>query len=134
MSPYNEVAYDDLEYTTSGLFLLNGEPFSGATIDRDEAGHKVCEVLFVKGHENGVARSWHSNGQLQGETPYVDGMMHGIRREFSDDGLLRSEEVIEFGTLMRKEVRDRTGQVVDLYERQPFDPLYQNVIKRRAGA
>ena len=134
MSHYIEVAYDDLEYSTSGVFLLDGEPFSGTAVDRDQEGRKVSEVPFVNGHENGVARSWHANGQIEGETPYVDGIMHGIRREFFDDGSLRGEETIEFGTLMRKEVLNHTGQVVDHYERQPSDPLYQNVVKQRAEA
>ncbi|MEI8376755.1 MAG: hypothetical protein WCJ35_28405 [Planctomycetota bacterium] len=132
MSHQTEVKYDDLEYTPEGLFLLDGQPYSGTALNRDSEGRKVSEVPFLNGREHGVARSWYANGQLAEETPYLDGTMHGIRREMFEDGSLQSEEVIEFGTLMRKAVHDHKGQLVDHYERQPSDPLYQNVLQRRS--
>ena len=132
MSHHTDIPYDDLEYTPEGLFLLNGKPFSGTTVDRDPEGRKLSEVPFRDGREHGIARSWHRNGQLAGETPYVDGIMHGIRRELFDDGSLKSEEVIEFGTLMRKEVHARCGEITERYERAPSDPLFQNVVRRRS--
>jgi hypothetical protein len=128
-----DVAYDDLDYMPDGLFLLNGRPFSGVTIDRGSDGQKVCEVPFVNGREHGIARSWYPDGRLKGESPYKNGMLHGTRREFYEDGSLESEEELEFGILLRKTVRDRQGQIVETFEREPSDVLYQNVLRFRAG-
>ena len=38
-----------------------------------------------------VERTWYSNGQLQTETPYVDGEKHGIHREWLYTGPLLNE-------------------------------------------
>jgi hypothetical protein len=134
MSQRVEIGYDDLDYVTKGeaVFLFKGQPFSGTTIDRYPDGRVECEVSFEDGREHGAARDWHPNGQIGGETPYLWGVIHGLVREWFDDGSLHVEARVEFGWLMRKEVRNEKAEVVEVYERPPTDPMYQYVLKRRA--
>ena len=129
-----EIRYDDLDYLSEGIFVLNGKPFTGTAIDRDVEGRKESEVLFVDGHEDGVARSWHANGQLRSEIPYRLGVAHGSCRKWYEDGALKSEEKVEFGILMKRVVRDPNGDVVESYERRPSDPLHEKVLKQRQGS
>jgi len=131
MTQNTEIKYDDLDYTSEGLFLLNGQPFTGVTIDRNDHGVKIGEVSFLNGREHGVARSWYPNGRPRTEGPYVHGETHGVVKEWFDDGALKSETVCEFGVPMRWEKRDRGANVIEVFERPSTDVLYQNVIKRR---
>jgi antitoxin component YwqK of YwqJK toxin-antitoxin module len=133
MTQNTEIKYDDLEYLSEGLFLFNGQPFTGVTIDRNERGVKISEVPFVDGREHGMARSWHANGRLSMEGLYVHGESRGLVKEWFEDGSLKSETVWEFGVPMRWEKRDRSGNVIEVFERQSTDVLYQNVVKRRAA-
>ena len=60
--------------------------------------------------------------------------MHGVRREWFEDGSLKSEETIEFGWLMKKAVHNERHEVVELYERPETDPKYQEILEwRRRG-
>ena len=127
-----EIGYDDLD-CVDGRFLRHGRPFTGVTIDRDAQGRKRCEVPFLAGHEHGTSRSWHPNGRLAAETPYIHGGRHGTHREWFDDGSLHIQIENEFGWMMRKEVRNRTGEVAERYERPASDAVYQSILRKRAA-
>ena len=66
------------------------------------------------------------------ERPYIHGESHGLGHEWFDDGSQKCETVFEFGVMMRREVRDRQGIVTEVFQRQPSDVLYQNVLHRRS--
>jgi hypothetical protein len=131
MNDHAEIAYDDLAYV-EGIFLHNAQPFTGVTIDRDARGRKICEVPFVAGREHGTARSWHPNGRSPAETPYIHGARHGTHRQWFDDASLHVQIENEFGWMMRKQVRSRTGEIVETYERPPSDSVYQTILRKRA--
>ena len=48
---------------------------------------------------NGLARSWHQNGQLESEGTLINGMMDGVVREWHPNGVLKKEETRLRGTL-----------------------------------
>jgi antitoxin component YwqK of YwqJK toxin-antitoxin module len=125
-----EVDPDTLEYE-NGVFLFDGQLFTGLGVQRYPEGKKRDEVPFVNGREDGIARSWHRNGRLAGETTYVRGVKHGPRREWFDDGSLKSEELFEFDLLMRKEVRNERQEVIEHNECSTTAPIYQKIIERR---
>lgn len=128
----SKVKYDDLEYLPEGVFLFDSRPFTGVAIDRNNSGAIISEVPFVDGRQHGLARTWHANGRPSLERPYVHGESHGLAHEWFEDGSLKSETVFEFGTMMKRELRDRTGTLVEMFIRPSSDQLYQNVLKRRA--
>src|SRR4030095_9699772 len=86
MNQQQEVVYDDLEYLSEGVFLFNGQPFTGLGVDHHPDGSRSGAVPFETGREHGVSRSWHRNGQLAVETTYVHGIKHGPKREWFEDG------------------------------------------------
>ena len=48
------------------------------------------------GRPHGVGRSWYPSGQLQSETPFRDGVAHGIWKHWADDGrLLGTFEMVD---------------------------------------
>ena len=126
-----EIGYDDLDYV-DGRFLRHGRPFTGVTIDRDARGRKRCEVPFLAGHEHGTSRSWHPNGRLAAETPYIHGAATAPTASGSTTAPRTSRSKNEFGWMMRKEVRNRTGEIIELYERPVSDAVYQTILKKRA--
>jgi len=111
------ISYNDLEYLPEGIYLFQGKAFTGVAVDYDVCGVKNYELPFLDGHEHGLARGWHLNGQLGAETPYANGVVHGTQREWFEDGSLRSETICEFGHIVRREVRNQRQEVVELYER-----------------
>lgn len=132
MTQKSEVKYDDLEYLSEGIFLFDSRPFTGVAIDRNDRGAVISEVPFVHGLQHGLARAWHGNGRPSLERPYTHGESHGPAHEWFEDGSLKSETIFEFGIMMKQEVRDRAGTVVEMFVRPSSDQLFQNVLKRRA--
>ena len=132
MTKQSEIKYDDLEYLPEGIFLFDSRPFTGVAIDRNESGMVISEVPFVDGFEHGLSRAWHPNGRLALERPYIHGESHGLAHEWFEDGSLKSETAFEYGVMMKRELRDRTGAVIEMFVRPSSDQLYQNVLNRRA--
>lgn len=126
-----EAQYDDLFYD-NGKFYLDGQIFTGVGIQRNGNGVKISEVPFVEGCEHGLGQSWYNNGALKGCTPYRHGIIHGVRRRWFADGSVQSEEVFEYGWLMKKEVRNENQQIVESYDRPASDPKYQEIVKLRS--
>jgi antitoxin component YwqK of YwqJK toxin-antitoxin module len=133
MSQNTQPGYDDLDYMPEGIFLFNAKPFTGVAIDHNEHGVKISEAPFVDGKEHGVFKAWHANGRLSWERPYVHGESHGVGREWYEDGSLKSETTYEFGVMMKREIRDREGKIIEVFQRSN-DQLYKNVLMRREQA
>jgi len=123
------VDFDSLKYE-NGLFLFNEQPFTGCAVQPCPEGSPWREIPFVNGTERGVVRSGHRNGRLE-ETPCVRGAKHGIEREWFENGSLKSESLVEFGCLMRKEARNEQQEVIEHYERAASDPMYSKIIAWR---
>jgi TolB-like protein len=68
---------DELDSRNGTLFLRRtGEPFTG------------------------VIREWHSNGQINAEAPFQDGVVHGPYREWLRDGTLIVDETYDMGSVI----------------------------------
>jgi antitoxin component YwqK of YwqJK toxin-antitoxin module len=46
----------------------------------------ASEVEFVDGVQHGVARDWYRDGQIHGYTEFSRGVRHGFEQEWFEDG------------------------------------------------
>lgn len=126
-----EIAYDDLEYTSKGIFLLDGLPFTGKAHERDVNGNCICEIEFNMGKEHGMARGFFSNGSVKQETSYVAGKKHGTEKEWFENGRIKQECVFEFGVMMKSKGWASDGKLVNEFLRPCDDYLFKLVEKER---
>lgn len=91
-----EVAYKDLGWEKD-LYTLNGKPFTGVGLDTFKDGKPKSRWEIKDGMLHGVVREWHDNGQLMVETHYADNKRHGLNRYWSKEGQLFKEQVYEHG-------------------------------------
>jgi antitoxin component YwqK of YwqJK toxin-antitoxin module len=61
------------------------------------------ESHLLDGQLHGVLCTWHKNGQLATETPYVHGLLHGVCRQWSETGEPLGSFVMEHGTGIQKQ-------------------------------
>jgi antitoxin component YwqK of YwqJK toxin-antitoxin module len=66
-------------------------------------GRVFQEVPFVGGEINGVLREWHRNGVLAKEVPMKDGLRHGICKQWNDKGELLGTFEMNMGTGLSKQ-------------------------------
>ena len=88
----SEVALD----RDQGLFMHDGEPFSGFASASHDTGVIAERAGFLDGRRHGAWLRWAADGTLRQETPYVSGRIHGTTRTWFRDGALRTE-----GTMVR---------------------------------
>jgi hypothetical protein len=73
-------------------------------------GRVFQEVPFVGGEINGVLREWHRNGVLAKEVPMKDGLRHGICKQWNDKGEILGTFEMNMGTGISKQWFP-TGQI-----------------------
>jgi antitoxin component YwqK of YwqJK toxin-antitoxin module len=125
------VQYDDLHYTSEGLFKYDGIPFTGSGVQHSENGALWCEVHFVDGHEHGMARDYFPSGKVKCEIPYFRGVMHGSKREWFEQGGLKKQCELVYGVLMESTEWTADNVVVEHFVRDPGDMLAKIAEKRR---
>ncbi len=66
-------------------------------------GRVFQEVPFVGGEINGVLREWHRNGVLAKEVPMKDGLRHGICKQWNEKGEILGTFEMNMGTGISKQ-------------------------------
>lgn len=66
-------------------------------------GRVFQEVPFVGGQINGVIREWHRNGNIAREVPMKDGVRQGICKQWNDKGELLGTFEMSMGTGISKQ-------------------------------
>jgi antitoxin component YwqK of YwqJK toxin-antitoxin module len=80
------------------LFLYRGEPYTGeAFFLRGKDDQPMVMRSYVSGVQEGVWRTWHSNGRLYKEGEVKLGKEHGRYLEYFENGLLRYEYFYDSG-------------------------------------
>lgn len=80
------------------LFTFDGEPYSGeAFFLSTEDGLPLVMRNYVAGHQEGIWRTWYSNGRLSKEGDLKDGTEHGRYLEYHENGILRYAYFYELG-------------------------------------
>ena len=109
-----------------------GRPW-GLFVDRDEAGQELArtqldagtgklvrasssrrtESDYVDGLLHGVHREYDADGRLRGESHWAGGEMHGVATRWDESGAKRSEQRYVDGARDGEETRWRDGHVVE---------------------
>lgn len=85
-----------LDYGPDLIVTLDGVAFTGIAYE-DSPAHGRSELSYREGLQDGPARDWYPSGVLKGESPYVQGVIHGFVKEFAESGQLLSEVLYTYG-------------------------------------
>ncbi len=78
----------------TNIFLFEGRPFNGVLVPRGGAGG---ETPYVEGKIHGSVREWYPDGRLALEAQYEYGDRVGVNRTWWPDGRLRTYEEFSAG-------------------------------------
>jgi hypothetical protein len=86
-------------HKVDGLFFAPdaNKPFSGVVVEYYDDETLKSRSHINEGRLNGVSEGWHRNGQLQIRESYENGVAHGQRTKWLEDGIRESEGRIEQG-------------------------------------
>ena len=88
------VEYSELEYENDGSFSLDGKPFTGTATDaHKKSGKPSKNYQFKDGKLHGLIREWFDNGQLAAKKFYKEGMRHGKTEYWDEDGELTATKI-----------------------------------------
>ncbi|MFC4105060.1 toxin-antitoxin system YwqK family antitoxin [Micromonospora zhanjiangensis] len=123
-----------LDYDEDLVYTYKGERFTGTGYS-DVSGHGRSEISYVDGMQHGVARDWYPSGVLKYEASYRKNARHGASREYREDGSLSVETIYEHGILVSSTSYDESGVVVDFHAIEECDPNfgYLQQLRKRFG-
>ena len=121
-----EIDADDLLYSMEeGIFLHDGEPYTGLAREYRPAGTLVEESTYLDGVQTGPARYWYPSGQRRGEENFLNNGLHGPCKEWHPNGQLRREAVFEHSILVRDRTHDEAGRLVGEFQLTENDPMFK---------
>ena len=86
--------YRKLEYENDGSFSLDGKPFTGTATDtHKKSGNKSKNYQFKDGKLHGLVREWYDNGKLSGRKFYKEGKRHGKTEYWDEEGNLTDTKI-----------------------------------------
>lgn len=88
------VAYADLEWKDD-VYYKDGKPFSGVATAEYSAGHPKGEYPLMDGRMHGVVREWWENGQPSVETSFDMGQRNGSNKYWRKDGTIMKEQIYD---------------------------------------
>jgi antitoxin component YwqK of YwqJK toxin-antitoxin module len=92
------VEFSDLDYDEGlGLYLYQGNEFTGACSQRYSDGGLENVVQMVEGTASGVTVGWYPDGRIKFYRELSRGVRHGKWLEWAEDGSLVSERRYERG-------------------------------------
>lgn len=121
----NRVSLEELDYTSDGLYCLDGNPFTGVVEHFSNDGWIEVEEEYQDGLLSGVKREWHRQGVLRLEAACAFGARHGRCREWDDSSRLVAEEFYEFGIRVTGKRWNAEGILVEEFAIGETDPGYQ---------
>ena len=100
--PADAVDFDALDYDYDrSHYCLGGRPFTGFAVQRHSDGGLESVVTFRDGVEDGVTVGWYRSGQIEQYSEMRAESLHGIHREWDEDGELVTDEVYADGVRVR---------------------------------
>src|SRR5688572_7748639 len=84
---FNVLTYDP----DTGLYRLNGEPFSGARKTRWPKGTLRSLTQMRNGVAHGISVGWYENGQIRSYSEMENDVYHGWHIVWNEDGTKRAE-------------------------------------------
>jgi antitoxin component YwqK of YwqJK toxin-antitoxin module len=129
------VKFDDLEMSYEcGLMLHNGEPFTGVAFALDQNGHIIEEAECVDGMMDGIVREWSADGILVMEESLAFNILHGSKKRWFQNGNLKSTGEYELGICIRETEFSETGETVREYALTENDWHFDILKRYRSGS
>ena len=93
-----QVSRSELTLRNGHLYLGQGPlPFTGFLVEFYQTNLLQSRSLISNGLLNGLSEGWHTNGQLQIQESFKDGVSHGLRTKWYPDGTRMTEGLIVEG-------------------------------------
>ena len=91
-------------------------------------GLKKSEVKFRKGKEDGLFRSYYTNGKMEIQCFYLKGLMQGDYIEYHDNGAIRVQgEVIDSKRIGVWNYLDPNGKIIEAVDYDTMNPEEQKI-------
>ncbi|HUZ39634.1 MAG TPA: hypothetical protein VMV17_25205 [Streptosporangiaceae bacterium] len=121
----------ELDFDNELIYRWRGQLFTGIGYDdTSEAG--LSEISYRDGLQDGPGRDWFPSGGLKAESWYLENTLHGFSREFNEDQVMVSEEIYEYGILVRRTRWDDAGSEVESWNIDPGGPGFARLQRYRA--
>lgn len=136
----NLLSWDSALSQEEGIYLYNGEVYSGH-LNNNALNYKIkASVVLVdgllhgpfkevyadgqkrtlkqyhEGYEKGPQQGWHSNGELSYRYEADNGLKQGLYQEYYPNGNLQVESVYTDGAETKRKVKDIEGDIIVNYE------------------
>ena len=86
------IAFTLLRYDPDdGIYLLNGEPFTGVALTWWPDGQLSSVVHLQDGMTHGISVGWHFNGRPAVYNEMEHDVVHGLHIEWAEDGSVSEE-------------------------------------------
>ena len=105
------VNIDDVEFDDQ-LALVNDVPFTGLVFVMCTNGQLEAEYNYVEGLPSGIQRTWYPDGNLMEEWSAIRGRGSAWTREWYQEGTMKSERIYENGALVRVREWGEDGQLL----------------------
>jgi antitoxin component YwqK of YwqJK toxin-antitoxin module len=102
----------DAEY---GLYCYEGTPFTGVAYTVGSNGVLEAEAEYQDGLRFGKYRQWHRDGTLAAEGDFRAGVIHGCYKEWHSNGRIALEHVCEYGVTLSEKKWDENGVLLKAY-------------------
>ena len=118
----SRVTYEELDYR-DGLYYQDGVRYTGVAAWFSD-GWIESEAEYKDGLLCGVKKEWHGPDQLAREAQSKFGARHGLCREWDEAGRLITEHNYEYGVRVSGRRWDADGSLTDEFQINESDPGY----------
>ncbi len=130
-----QVDDDNLQYDEfSCLFLLDGLPFEGVSVERWPAGHLKSRTEWRGGRLHGVVREWYESGRLKSAGTLRCGSSHGLFRSYHSLGRPQIKKFCHSGYVITELEWNPQGDLVGEYTLPEDDFRFAEIRKRTFDA
>lgn len=86
-----ELEFIDIDGGGIPIYHYQGNPFTGVVVDYFFGTNKIAgETEYVNGYQEGVERNYYENGNIEYECYKKNNKLHGIYRDWDQQGNLLS--------------------------------------------
>ena len=102
------VEYPRLEYENDGSFSLDGKGFTGTATDVHKKTGKLSKSYqFKNGKLHGLIREWYDDGQMAAKKFYKDGKRHGKTEYWDEGGKLTATKIYKDDVHVEKHAEEK---------------------------
>jgi len=121
------VPIEKLSYPGDGLHYCEGKPFTGIAYFLATDGSVQAEEEYRDGLLWGSKKEWFRPGVLEREAECARGVRHGRFREWHENGRLAAEATYEYGIRTEGKRWDSEGNLIEDFHLEETDPAFETL-------